>query len=191
MPTKTKPRRQRFVVTYIKNGNRTTIDVLAFSKDSAVLTAHRNGIQPLSIVPFTKNARPSYRLNQGAIAIAKRQLGISWPVSIAYKGKERGTHKARIDAKGTPYHQICLNAFLTPEDAGRTLWHELRHAQQSEELSRSCGSMPGTPEYSRAHSLAYLGKRPGQRRGTNYRTRLWEIEARQTEKNNDGRPLAR
>lgn len=193
MPRTSRPRRKRFQVGYVSNGEHKTIDVIAYSQERAEETALKHGYQVTSSRVVRKGERfevpadGGWYLNEEALYDACAELGIEFPVALqqtGHKGARMGRHRADSTASGMPYHNITIKSWLTAEQAGRTLWHELRHAQQSEALAAETGTEFGTPEYSREQRRVY-------RDGTSYREKLWEREARATEPNNDRLPLAR
>jgi len=193
MPRARRPRRKRFVVGYVRNGEHKTIDVIAHTQEAAEETALRHGYEVTSSRTYVKGERfklpegGGWALIENAFYDAAAELGIEFPVSIqqtGHKGARMGRHRADALPNGKPYHNITIKSWLTAEDAGRTLWHELRHAQQSEELARVTGTSFGTPEFRKAMRIAY-------QKGTSYRAKRWEREAEATEPNNDRLPLAR
>lgn len=188
-----RPRRKRFVVGYVKNGEHKTIDVVSHTEEAAIETAERHGYATTSARPYVKGERVKlptdggWSLIENAFYDACAELGIEFQVSIqktGHKGARMGRHRADSLANGTPYHNITIKSWLTAEQAGRTLWHELRHAQQCEALAARIGHTFGTQEFIRAMRAEY-------RDGTTYAAKRWEIEANATEPNNDRLPLAR
>jgi hypothetical protein len=67
---------------------------------------------------------------------ARALLGISLPVRVRKTAGKRvaGRHYGIQTANnGSRYHYITVAARLTPEQASRTLWHEMTHAAQYEQ----------------------------------------------------------
>lgn len=196
------PRRKRYVVTHIdpKTGGRTETHVAAHSPADCSRVCGQYNIKPLSIRPYVRGeyikVEPDagWRVNALNLRTACQELGLQWPVvvkQISHKGSNQGKQGVRFDAHGKPYHLVRAKSYLTPERAGQVLWHELRHAAQSEALAEDVGALPNTREYREAHALAYNGRRPGRKRGTRYLNRPWEREARATEARNADLPLAK
>lgn len=193
MPRARRPRRKRFQVGYVRNGEHKTIDVIAHTQEAAEETAQRHGYQVTSSRIVRKGERfklptdGGWSLIENAFFDACAELGIEFPVSIqktSHKGARMGRHRADSLNSGKPYHNITIKSWLTAEQAGRTLWHELRHAQQCEALAVETGTEFGTDDFIRAWREVY-------RDGTTYRHKRWEREAVATEPNNDRLPLAR
>lgn len=114
--------------------------------------------------------RPDIR----AIAAACDHLGIERDVvvnEVRYeRGRWAGMHNFRA---GT--HHISIARWCTPDAASRIMWHELRHAEQSERLGHDAFM---------ADYMSYGRKGPG------YATNPYELEARDTETMHDFHPLA-
>lgn len=200
MPATTRPRNKRHVVKHIdrKTGQMTEAYVMGRDEAHVRIVCAQHRIEPLAIRLYrrgeTAEVGGGFRFCHANLRLAEKELGLKWPVkyvTTSVKGGVNGKQGARLDRNGRPYHRVMVKSYLSPEKAGEVLWHELRHCQQTEALCESMGVMPKTPEYARAHNLAYRGLHPGRQRGTRYRTRSWEVEARATERNNARLPLAR
>ena len=168
-------RRQRYTVGF-PNGERKVI--LAYSGAGAA--EHFKGQGPLAIQKgdyrMKLNPDGGWRLKDGALELAIRELGLKWPVDIAPNAREGNTSGNYILAHGSCapqrrsylwvwayYHRIMVKRYLTPQEASETLWHELAHALQAER----CGSWEPWERY-QIH----------QRRNFNYSDRPMEVEAR-------------
>jgi hypothetical protein len=131
-----------------------------------------------------QNARPrtGAKPDMASVREAIDQLGIRLPVRIhesMRQGGAQGHHILRKDRQrgDALYHDIMLKGWLTAEQMGRTLWHELAHCVQSE-------SFLASDDPQRAWRMAY-------RDGTSYRMKRWERDAREHEALNDDLPLCR
>lgn len=139
-----------------------------------------------------------FSIDQKALAEAIELLGIKRPVQIRLNGKvgpTHGTHRwvprsgkfkvnPNLDtATGGMLHRITLKSYLTAEQAGRTLWHELTHAMQAERESADAATMREAFEAWRFCSA--------RGRGIAYNRKPIEVEAREHEPLNDDLPLAR
>lgn len=139
-----------------------------------------------------------FKINQANLREAIDLLGIKLPVQIRYNGKAgptNGTHRfaprsgkfmhdqERDTARGGMVHRITLKSYLTADQAGRTLWHELTHAMQAERETREAQTM----------REAFMGWRfcSARGRGVSYSRKPIEVEAREHEPLNDDLPLAR
>lgn len=147
--------------------------------------------------PPLARAPQAFKIDQAALAEAIALLGITLPVSVkitAHGGRTLGTHrfkamhgtfmrdKSTDTASGGMYHHICIRSWLSVEQAGRTLWHELTHAMQAErETDRNA---PLREQFEGWRFCAARG------RGTTYRAKPIEVEAREHEPLNDDLPLA-
>lgn len=110
----------------------------------------------------------------GAVLEALDYFGIVDPTEVKFTAgiHRKGAH--RYAGPGQP-HLITVSTYLSPEEAGRTLWHELCHAAQREYL--------GVPEFvaqyrQESASKGYLGNK-------------FEVEARQHSDLNTEIPLAK
>jgi hypothetical protein len=193
-----RPRRSRWTVTLERRGVESKDVILALPSERHLIMEHyeAKGYTVKQIVhgDYRLVHQGGWRVSTLNLREATVLLGLKWPVrikQISHKGSISGRHRVRYDANGRPYHFITAKAYLHPDRAGEVLHHELQHALQAEELAESIGAMPDTPEYNAAYKIAYRGLTPGRQRGTRYKTRPWEVEARRAEANNADLPLAR
>jgi hypothetical protein len=178
-------RRSRSKWTAYKNGQVTTIDVLAYGESNALAILHANGYTSCQRITTKARAHNSasaatWAKNERAIREAIAFLGIKRPVTIKLTGRRggrRGAYRPSTDATG---HHITIKNYLTPEQAGMTLWHELCHAMQFE---REVGDQVGGGALIRWNSA-------DDHKGS-YLNRPIEIEARSYEAHNAELPLAR
>lgn len=105
---------------------------------------------------------------------AIREHGLKHPVKFRYQsGTYRsGTHYARYHTRDKQFwHRITINQLLKAESANETLWHELRHAIQSEKFAEDTGQ-PMNKFYSE-------GYKPAKGRwGASYMENTYELDAR-------------
>lgn len=124
--------------------------------------------------------------NMLAIREACAFLDVKLPVKVRvtnHQGGCMGQHRARYDAATRTWsHDILVKSWLTVEQMGETLWHELAHAMQFERDALTRSSDPFTVR--RAWHAAY-------RDGTTYRHKPYEVEARSYEHHNAEIALAR
>lgn len=109
-------------------------------------------------------------------------LDIKWPVRVKQTGRaggRQGAHTLGYDL----VHCITIKSWLTPREAGRTLWHELAHAMQAEREARNAG-------VTRPSDVVQVWNSCSARDGA-YRKRPIEVEARSFESWNDDLPLVR
>lgn len=161
-------RRRRTRYTVDVEG-REPVVVLSYTHGGAIETAQRHGYKVLSAVTgdYRKQARArevkakgGFRINRSALEQAKFIMGLKLPVKIRYNNRVGDTN-GNYEFHGT-YHDVMLKRYHTPEQATRTLWHELTHAQQAER----CGDLEIWERFRKA-----------QRRFS-YQRRPMEIEAR-------------
>ncbi len=114
------------------------------------------------------------RFSPAAVQEAIELLCLTGTVEVKASAgtRRRGAHRYY---KATGHHSITVSTYLCPEDAGRTLWHELCHAAQVEYL----GVETFNAQYSQ--ESAWKG----------YRANAFEVEARSYSDMNDDLPLAR
>lgn len=82
-------------------------------------------------------AEGGYRIDQKALKDAIAILGLKLPVRVrqhARVGNTNGNYR-----HGVTHHNIMIKSYLTPEQASKTLWHELTHAQQAERAGDYAG----------------------------------------------------
>ena len=105
---------------------------------------------------------------------AVREHGLEHPVKFRYQSGiyRHGTHYARFHTRDKKFwHRITINQLLSAEEANETLWHELRHAIQSESFAKRTGK-PMNEFYSEAYAPAR------GRWGASYKENDYEIDAR-------------
>ncbi len=73
---------------------------------------------------------PGWKLSYTNLKKAKAELSISRPVHVKQTSRQGGRRGAYAFRAGE--HCITVKSYLTPEQASRTLWHELAHAMQAE-----------------------------------------------------------
>lgn len=126
------------------------------------------------------------RPNRARIREAIDFLDLALPVNVRVVNHQHGcygAHKAKYDAAtGQWSHDIIVKSWLTAEQMGHTIWHELAHAMQFERDAWR----PGLDVFTirRTWHTAY-------RDGTTYRRKPYEVEARSYEPHNDEIALAR
>lgn len=182
-------RRTRWEVTLSQGSVVTTGYALAYSADAVREWYTRRGYMVVSVTaarkPRAHNKIAKWALNHAALRTAQRELRLAWPVEIKLTGHEGGRYGAHTLASrnGQPMHKITVKNWLSPEQAGRTLWHELTHAMQAE---RAAAKFCATGY---AQARAAWSKDPG--RLGSYRSRAIEVEARSNERRNNDIPLAK
>ena len=124
------------------------------------------------LLPGTSKA--GTRFSVPAVREAIAYFGLVDPIEVKFSGgiHRRGCH--RYAGKGQP-HIITVSTYLSPEEAGRTLWHELTHAAQREYL--------GQEEFTAQYRLESATK--------GYRGNKFEVEAREHSDLNAEIPLAK
>lgn len=129
-----------------------------------------------------QRGRPmAWEVDRVALAKACQALGITAPVHVkrspgrslngAYHGKRLGALVHRHCEPTTAYHCITVSAVLHPNDASRTLWHELTHAAQAER----------DPDFHKKYAAAEKLQRCKTKKGEahrRYQALPWEVEAR-------------
>lgn len=193
-------RRTRYTFTATKYGREGNIDVLAYSLDGAIHVLTTRGYTDVrrTTKPPASKAGAAWAPDWAAINHAIEFLGLTLPVDIKLTGHQGGRYGAhtfraargafykdftRDTASGGMRHAITVKNWLAPEQAGRTLWHELCHAMQAENAVKAAGAVTMREQLTAwAHCSA--------RRG-NYSYRPIEVEAREYEAFNDEQPLAR
>ena len=197
-------RRQRFTVT-LEGGVRKVL--LAHYAGDARAHYERRGIVVIGVErgDYRKRERAAqgFRIDRDAVREAADLLGITWPIEFASTssyGSTRGNHQLRyrggsyrcdgnrhynLDTATSVYHRIMVKSYLSAEQAGRTIWHELTHAMQAERATRDAGAVT-----MREVNEAWAGC-SARGRGVTYRAKPIEVEAREHEPLNDDLPLAR
>ena len=130
-----------------------------------------------------------WEVDRVALAKACDYLGLTLPVYVkrsngrrrlgAYHGRSIGAliHRNLIPTQS--YHRITVAAVNSPEDASRTLWHELTHAAQAER-DQSHGKR--YRKWMRYHRANMDGSAKAHAR---YMRNPWEVEARYAERLHD------
>lgn len=95
-----------------------------------------------------------FRIDNAAVRDACELLGIGLPVDVRFSGRVGPTNGSH--AFDGERHRIMLKSYLTPEQATRTLWHELTHAMQAERA----GSVLAWGAFSRAQRSYSYSNRP-------------------------------
>lgn len=115
-------------------------------------------------VGWRTNEPCSWTFDLDALAAAARELGIERPIVVGAIRGRGGHRKSGQHHVGADGHRITVLSRLPADAASRTLWHELRHAEQAERF-------PST----RAWDIAY--EQAGGHRGTGYVYNAFEREA--------------
>lgn len=123
-------------------------------------------------LPGTGKGDATFR--PAAVKEAIELLGIVDPVEVKLANGTRRHGSHRWNGAGTT-HIITVSTYLTPAEAGRTLWHELTHAAQREYLGLA----------------AFMAAYRSESAVKGYRNNRFEIEARAHEDMNDDLPLAK
>ena len=203
----TRTRRSRWTVTMTRPGHQARRAVI-LSHSAAGARAHyeRLGWVVLQVTPgdyrIAQQAREGgWHLDEAALKRACEELGLKIPVRIkqtGHKGGQAGCHAFRpqgggcvikggrvygLDLATHMVHHITVKSWLSAETAGRTIWHELRHAAQAEAAAAGTSS----PK----EALDAWRKRLQRDAGIAYRHKSIEVEARATEARNETLPLAR
>lgn len=197
---RSRPRRTRYTVTLASGEEKL---ILAYDAAGARDHYERRGLAVIHVVkgdlvngPAARPQGGGWRIDRANLRQAIEVLGIRHPVEIKQTsrvGNQQGRHRptptgGQVYIRGGKVynpdtatglkHSITVKSYLTPEEAGRTLWHELTHAMQAERIE-------GTPaQVLRALHAQY-------RDGTPYRHKPMEVEARSFGSWNDDCPLAR
>jgi hypothetical protein len=204
-------KRSRYTVT-MQSGVKHV--VLAYSLQEARTFYERRGYSVTNVTKgdFRKTAQRAAQSSSGAkhvpaaVAEAIDFLGITLPVDIRYSshsGGVYGRHSAYPTGAGirvsgnrvfglrehtaetaTFRHRILLKSWLSADQMGRTLWHELAHAMQFERDHYIGQEDRNASAVMRAYHASY-------RDGTAYLHKPAEVEARSYEPFNDETPLAR
>ena len=206
-------RRKRYDVTLqeIATGTIYHRQVLAYPtrivRESICAELNDRDNKVISIRPTPRRRRqaapatPGWLVDETNLARAIKDLKIKFPVRIkttGHRGGRLGAHQLRFgyDApRGTRipagthfYHHITVKSWLSAQNAGETIWHELTHAMQAERAIRE------SAKENHGASLVTLKKaweNHPMRKGRRYLTRPCEVEARSYEHRNAQIPLAR
>lgn len=81
-------------------------------------------------VGWRTNAKPGWDFDLDAIERARELLGVTRPVVIGCVNARRRFTGMHHDEGAR--HRITVAHWHTPEQASRTIWHELSHAAQSD-----------------------------------------------------------
>jgi hypothetical protein len=186
-------RRTRYLARLEKAGVTRERAILAYDPESVRSFYARQGYNVLSVerVKPTRSARPTnapWRLDERAIQEARDFLGITKPISIKvlnHASRNWGEHRVTVGPHGVR-QTIAVKRWLSPEDASRTLWHELTHAMQTERaLARIPAGLSGR------ETIAHLQRQPERGyRSVRYEDKPIEQEAREHEAMHDVLPLA-
>jgi hypothetical protein len=130
----------------------------------------------------TKKARP-WLFDFDGIREHARRRGVQRPIALGvvesggYTQTTFGTHRIKLGADG-PIHAITCKRDCSPEQAERTLRHEIEHAFQAERV--------GMSEFNRAYRAA-----GGGLGSSGYDFNPFEVEARAAETMNSDLALTR
>lgn len=167
-------RRKRYTVTLSDSSQHV---ILAFDALDARLYYTQRDLTVVSVNAGDYRMKPTEReweLNYVALRNARRELGLTLPVTVRKNGREGGTNATyRLKPEG---HHIVVKSYLTRQQATEALWHELQHAQQAERVG-------GTVE-------AWKVEHNRQRKWP-YKRRPMELEARHTAAANAHKSLTR
>lgn len=173
--------RRSFIAT-APDGTTKQVNVLCYSDEFAWKYLEAAGYYDIEKIvksrPRVPASQATWRKNDRAIQEALEMLGLKLPVTIkltGHTGGRRGGYRPTSNGAG---HHITIKNYLTPERAGRTLWHELAHAMQFE---RESGKWIG-------HAALLKWEASDIHRGR-YEHRPCEVEARKFEEYNDACPL--
>ncbi len=197
-------RRRRFIATLSKNGTTCQRTVLAYNEEYARRYYERAGYEVLSVdkKPNASRAQPKptgggWTLDQAALDRAIEFFGLKLNVKIGTHGRNgstRGTYSMMptggsvktsgkkiygLDTATGFFHKIQVKSYLTPEQASRTLWHELTHAMQAERTIARGGS-----------PREIFTSWKASDRGVRYENKPKEVEARSYEDRAEKFPLA-
>lgn len=212
----TTKRRKRFVVTRQHSDGRQIVgEVLARpDKNGGPPQAlydyfSTDGWSVLSIIPKAewKRAKSSgWKIRSGVLENATK--GLVFPVVIkqtGHKGGRWGAHQLRSTSKAPSnikrqlkknkmpmYHHITVKSWLSPKEAGETIYHELDHAKFAEEemgkfwsrYKAANGVNPSAEQLRNSWHTSYARDRK-----IPYDKRPCEVRARLAERTNDTLPL--
>lgn len=179
MPTKRRRKPRTRYIAELTNGK--SVDVLAYSLEQAHDVLRQHGKSYTSVTRKTadvvrRKVGGGWRLNRAGVQAVSRELGLEFPVLVKQTsrvGSQAGAHYLRMDAKGRLYHHITVKSYDTPEEANKTLRHELRHAWQAEQAIARAPEARGIA----AKLLAWERYRKSQHDNYTYRRRPIEIDA--------------
>lgn len=201
-------KRTRFTATLTRPTSNEVVRKVILSYDASSVRWHyeRLGFEVLEVKKgdYRKASRPparptGARPHQQAIQEAIDFLNIKLPVEIKLTSRAGGRYGAHTPVptgrnvsvrNGRVYnldlatgwkHKITVKNWLSAEQMGQTIWHELAHAMQFER-----DALPvGLPQDCLRHW------RTSYRDGTAYMDKPLEVEARSYEPHNSELPLAR
>lgn len=197
-------RRTRWTVTYLANGEEKTRQALGYDPDFIWDWYERRGYNLISVEKTPNRQRGTsaakaprdFSIDEAALAEAIEFFGIKQPVVIRFNGRlgsVAGNHRFRSTAlhstaqdrrevgEAHTYHRIMIKSYLSPENASKTLWHELTHAMQAErEAGEEAAGFAGIRRWNQADA---------RDRKYSYDVRPCEIEAREHEDLHDSLPL--
>lgn len=179
-------KRQRYVAT-LASGREVHVLAYEHGRACALADQHYPG-QVVDVGLFQRPQRPpqSWRIDNVAVTEAKAFFDLKLPVQIkktSRQGGRRGAYDLRLDAHGRAYHHITMKSWQTAAQAGECLWHELTHAAQYE---RVIGDARGSLALDRRRAW-----RNANVKGTHYKSRAIEVEAKASEAYNTACPLVR
>jgi hypothetical protein len=71
-----------------------------------------------------------WEVDNAGVLVARARLNIARPVRVKVTGQRKTAGRYKGIAGGV--HEVTLSTYLSVEEAGETLWHELAHAAQRE-----------------------------------------------------------
>lgn len=184
------PRRNRYQATGVTLHGQPHSDifVLAYTLEGAKQALVQKGYGAVSIAPHRREdiQGGGFKIDQAALKAAQDFLGLTLPVKVRHSSKLGATQgNYRLSHRRGNHHNVMLKSYLTPEQASKTLWHELAHAMQAERACKTAGVSPTD----RAALLAWSAT-PERAKGTGYYKKPIEVEARAHENYAATRPLA-
>ena len=142
--------------------------------------------------PKSKKHKREWDIDREALSRACKAIGLKHPVKIRITAQKRtsGQYLGLCFQRRSPTraHQISMSTYLSTEDAGKTLWHELTHALQRERY-RSGALFCEAYEASLSESLST--SRRETRKPEGYDESPFEQEAAAAEIRNKNNPLCR
>jgi hypothetical protein len=183
-------KRQRYTATF-PNGTRKV--VLAYNEAEVYIhfgwgvTGVEKGDYRLHAAAGSSDFRPAWKPDWPAIERAIEHFGLSERVQIRlthHKSGRFGAYQLRPVGSELVHH-ITVKNWLSPEQASRTLWHELTHAMQAERAMRAADAADR-----RAKLLAWRAANE-RGRGVTYMRKPVEVEARANEPLAISFPLAK
>ena len=71
-----------------------------------------------------------WEVDKAGVLVARARLRISRPVRVKVTGQKKTAGRYKGINGGT--HEVTLSTYLSLDEAGETLWHEMAHAAQRE-----------------------------------------------------------